>query len=176
MFGEVAASARLPLRLSIESHVVWPPAIAKDWQDTDELKLESVLPQAVVSILVFGELHYRANAIHHHEWLVERKRDQEEAARKAKELAERQILEARLKWEQARRDRLFSHAKNWKRAADIRDFVAAVRTHQDAPHYHEALEVWAEWAISEADAIDPLSGSLGDVFKDPDGQTPESKE
>ncbi len=176
MFADEAAPARLRLRFSIESHVACPPGITNEWRDTDQLKLESVLSEEVVSILVFGELHYRAHVIHHHEWLVQRKRDQEEAARKAKELAERQILEARLKGEQERRDRLFSHAKNWKRAADIRDFVAAVRGHQDAIHHPEALEVWAEWAISEADAIDPLSGSLGDVFKDSDGQTPESKD
>lgn len=174
MVGDEAASARLALRLSIESDVDSPPDIAKEWQDTDQRKLESVLPEVVVSILVFGELHYRAHAVLHHEWLVERNRDQEEAARKAKELADPQILEARLKWEQERRDRLFSHAKNWKWAADIREFVEAVRKHQDAPRYPEAFEVWAEWAISEADAIDPLSGSLGDVFQDPDGHTPES--
>jgi hypothetical protein len=138
MFGDEAAAARLPLRLSIESHVDSPPDIAKEWQDTDRLKLESVLRDVVVSILVFGELHYRARTVHPHQWLVERKRDQEEAARKAKELAERQILEARLKWEQERRDRLFSLAKDWKRAADIREFVEAVRRHQDAPRYPEA--------------------------------------
>lgn len=176
MFGDEAASARLPLQLSIESHVDSPPDVAKEWQDTDQPKLESALREVVVSILVFGELHYRAHTVHHHEWLVQRKRDQEEAARKAKELAERQILEARLKWEQERRDRLFSYAKNWKRAADIRYFVAAVRRHQDAIHHPEDLEVWAQWAISEADAIDPLSGSLGDVFKDPDGQMPDSND
>lgn len=176
MFGDEAASARLPLRLSIESHVDSPPDIAKEWQDTDRLKLESVLPGVVVNILVFGEIHYRAHVVTHHEWLVERKRDQEEAARKAKELVKRQILEARLKWEQERRDRLFSHAQNWKLASNIREFVAAVRRHQDAPHHPEALGVWAKWAISEADAIDPLSDSLDDVFTDPDGQTPESKD
>lgn len=176
MFAHEAAIPRLPLLLSIESHVACPPGITKEWQDTEKLKLESVLSDVVVSILVFGELRYRAHAIHHHEWLVQRKLDQEEAVRKAKELAERQILEARLKWEQERRDRLFSHVKYWKRAADIRDFVAAVRGHQDPIHHPKALEVWAEWAISEADAIDPLCGSLGDVFKVPDGQTPESED
>lgn len=51
-------------------------------------------------------------------------------------------------------------------------WISPGSTHQDAPHHSEALEVWAEWAISEADAVDPLSGSLGDLFQDPGGHTP----
>lgn len=173
MFGDEAASARLPLRLSVESRVECPPGIDKEWQDSDKLKLEAAIPSAVVSILVFGEVHYRANAINHHEWLVERKHDQEEAIRKARELAERQKREAQLKKEQERRQRLFVQARNWKQAADVREFVAAARKHAEAGNNPEALEAWASWALSEAEALDPLNASLDDLLGPADAQKPD---
>jgi len=125
---------------------------------------EAVIPEAVVSILVFGEVHYRANAINQHEWLVERKHDQEEAIRRARELAERQKREAQLKREQERRQRLFVQARNWKQAADVREFVAAAREHNEVPLHLEELEAWASWALSEAEALDPLSASLTNLL------------
>ena len=174
MFGDEAASARLPLRLSIESCVDGPPGIGKAWQDTDKQRLEDVIPEAVVSILVFGEVHYRANAINQHEWLVERKHDQEEAIRKAWELAERQKREAQLKREQERRQRLFVQARNWKQAADVREFVAAAREHNEAPLHLQELEAWASWALSEAKALDPLSASLTNLLGSAEPEKPDS--
>lgn len=53
----------------------------------DQLKLESVLPGMVINVLVFGGRHCRAHVVHHHEWHIERKSDQEEAARKAEVMA-----------------------------------------------------------------------------------------
>jgi hypothetical protein len=164
MFGDEASSARLPLRLAIDSRVDPPPGISKEWQDADERRLEAVIPEAVVSILVFGEVHYRANAISHHEWLVKRKRAQEEAIRAARELAERQALEAQLKREQARRQRLFVEARNWKQAADVRAFVAAVREHAEAQRHAADLDTWAAWALAEADGLDPLIAPLTDLL------------
>jgi hypothetical protein len=173
MFGDEAFSARLPLRLSIETRVDPPPGLGKEWQDTDKQRLESVIQEAVISIVAFGEVHYRANAISHHEWLVERKHDQEEAIRKARELAERQKREAQLKKEQERRQRLFVQARNWKQAADIREFVAAVREHNDVQAHSEALEAWASWALSEAKALDPLCKPLTDLLRSDDEEVSE---
>ena len=174
MFGDESPSARLPLRLSIESPVDPPPGVSKEWEDTDQQRLESVIPEAVVSILAFGEAHYRANAISHHEWLVERKHDQEEAIRKAKELAERQKHEAQLKQEQERRQRLFVQARNWRQAADVRAFVAAVREHNEAQLQPGDVEAWAAWALAEADALDPLSASLTDLLGPADAERPDT--
>lgn len=173
MFGDEASSARLPLRLSIESRVDPPPGIGKEWQDTDQQRLESVIQEAVVSIVAFGEVHYRANAISHHEWLVERKHDQEEAIHKARELALRQKREAQLKREQERRQRLFVQARNWRQAADVRAFVAAVREHNEAQLQPGDVEAWAAWALAEADALDPLSASLSDLLVPPEAPRPD---
>lgn len=164
MFGEDAASARLPLRLFIESTMDPLPGTEKEWQDTDTVSLETVISEVVVSILVFAEVHYRAGALYRHHWLIERKLEQEEAIRKAKELAEQQKREAEQKRAQERRQRLFVQARNWKQAADVRKFVAAVLQHSDAWRCGEAVEAWANWARSEADALDPLRSSMADVL------------
>lgn len=174
MFGDEAASPRLPLRLAIESTMDPPPGTGKEWQDTDRAALEAVISEAVVSILVFAEAHYRGGELYRHRRLVERKLEQEEAIRKAKELAEQQKREAELKRQQERRQRLFVQTRNWKQAADVREFVAAALQHADARRYPEVLEAWARWALAEANALDPLSGSgadqLFDAIGDPDKQ------
>jgi hypothetical protein len=115
----------------------------------------------VVSVIAFGEIILRAHAEHHHHWLIERKQEQEEAARKARELAEQKKREAQARREQARRERLFTQAKNWKQSGEIRAYIAALQKHPEAGHHAEALAHWVTWALSEADALDPLSAPLG---------------
>lgn len=162
MFGDEAASPRLPLRLVIECTMDPPPGTGKEWQDADKQSLETVISEAVVSILVFAEAHYRGGALYRHHRLLERKLEQEEAIRKAKELAEQQKREAELKRQQERRQHLFVQARNWKQAADVREFVAAALQCAESRQH---LEEWASWALSEADALDPLSGSgTGQLF------------
>jgi hypothetical protein len=170
MFGDEAASPRLPLRLVIESTMDPPPGTGKEWQDTDKLSLETVISEAVVSILVFAEAHYRGGALFRHRRLIERKLEQEEAIRKAKELAEQRKREAELKRQQERRRRLFVQTRNWKQSADVRAFVAAVRKHDKAQLHTADVEAWAAWALAEADALDPLSASLSDLLVPPDAQ------
>lgn len=164
MFGDEAASPRLPLRLVIESTMDPPPGTGKEWLDADKQSLETVISEAVVSILVFAEAHYRGGTVFRHRRLLERKLEQEEAIRKAKELAEQQKREAELKRQEERRQRLFVQARNWKQANDIREFVAAVRKHKEVESYSVALDAWACWAQSEADTLDPLNADLSDVI------------
>lgn len=164
MFGDEAASPRLPLRLFIESTMEPPPGTTKEWQDADQQSLETVISEAVVSILVFAEAHYRGGALYRHRWLIERKLEQEEAIRKARELAEQQKREAKLKRQQERRQRLFVQASNWKQAADVRAFVAAVIKHKEADQPPAALQAWVDWALSEADMLDPINGCLPKVL------------
>lgn len=165
MFGDEAASPRLPLRLVIESTIDPPPGTGKEWQDADKPALETVISEVMVSILVFAEAHYRGGELYRHRRLLERKLEQEEAIRKAKELAEQQKREAELKRQQERRRQLFVQARNWRQAADVREFVAAVRRHTESEIHLEALEAWTSWALSEADALDPLNGSLADLLR-----------
>lgn len=107
-----------------------------------------------------------------HRRLVERKFEQEEAAHKAKELTERQKRESEVKRGQERRQRLFVQARNWKQAADVREFMEAVLKHEEARLHSEVLAAWASGALSEADALDPLCAPLPNLLGEADVGTP----
>lgn len=93
------------------------------------------------------------------EWRVERKAEREEEIRRHQIELERQERERQRKLEQARIDRLLEEAATLRRATDIRAYVYAVRLSAagegiNAPA--EEVERWAQWALAEADRIDPV--------------------
>lgn len=173
MFDGGAIPATFPLRLSAECLADGAPGICTAWHDTGEQRLEACVPEAVVSILVIGEPHYRFLVTRHREWLVERKHTQDEAIRRAQELAEHQAREAQRQKERERRLRLFVLARNRKRAAELREFVAAVLKHDDAEHHRAELQRWAARALSEADALDPMKGALANLVTPADASEPD---
>ena len=131
------------------------------WTDTENVKLESSLSQIVVAIIVAGEAHYRTGRAQHHAWLIERRAQNEAEIRRRREEAERQAREKRLAEEKARREILFSQARDWRTARDIRAFVDSVLTDPPKRLPADGARSWADWALSEADAIDPvMNGSL----------------
>lgn len=144
------------LRLAIKAHSNCPDGINHEWVDTEKEPLEVVVPDVVLNIVVFGELNHRASLQSHYEWLVERKATQEETIRQEKELAERQAREAQLRKEKERREHLFKMVRNWKLSGEIRDFVTAMSLHPQAIDFPDALRHWSNWALSEADGLDPM--------------------
>jgi hypothetical protein len=127
--------------------------------------LESAVPDVVLNMVVFGELNHRASLQSHYEWLVERKAAQEEKIRQEKELAERQAREAQLRKEKERREHLFRLASNWRLAGHIREFVVAVSQHSEATEQTDALRRWSAWALTEAEALDPLCVPIADLTR-----------
>ena len=96
-----------------------------------------------------------------------RKREEERqrslAAAKAAERAARREEIAKLR--KVRADaltRLLEGAANWRKARDLRAFIAAVET-RVSPRGSERWSQWVDWANSEADNLDPLSGDTLDV-------------
>lgn len=168
LFGPDDTKARLPLRITVAAGSQCPVGLKTEWRDSDGTSLEHCLQDIVVHILVFGELRYRARVLQHYEWLAERKREQDDAARAARERAEQERRESLLRKEAARRDRLFGQAQDWKRAVDIRAFVAAIRVHPEAMQHPEALDRWVAWALSQADALDHTQGPLAHVLSTAD--------
>ena len=174
MFDDTQTSPRLPLAIKLNHHVECPEGVSTEWLDSDKHSLESVITDVVVSLLAFGEIVHRAHAEHHHLRLIERKKEQEEAARKARELAEQKKREAQARREQARREQLFNQARNWKQASEIRAYVAALQMHPEASQATEALELWVTWALSEADALDPLCSPLDRLLDKGEEEEPDS--
>lgn len=168
IFGPDDTKARLPLRIAVTAPQEYSGSLTSEWKDSETKPLEDDLHEIVVHLLVFGELLYRAGTLRHYEWLAERKRSRDEAERAARERAEQERREALWRKEAERRDRLISDAQNWRRAAEIRAFVLAIRNHPEAAHHPEKLERWVTWALSQADAMDVTCGPLSRLLSGQD--------
>jgi len=59
----------------------WAPPVQSTWVDTDEVPLEKVLTEAMVNLMVLGELSYRRRVIGQHVRRIERKRELEKLER-----------------------------------------------------------------------------------------------
>lgn len=148
--------ARLVLKLGWHQP---PDDIVSLWQDQENKPLEDQLHEIAAGVLIAGERAYRAGAERSYKWQVERKRELEEKLRREHEERLRKAREHREKLEKARRDQLLSQTAAWRQAAEVRAYVKAFIESRPAarnPDDTQALEVWAQWALAEADRIDPL--------------------
>lgn len=146
-----------------------PDDIVTRWEDQDGKWLEDQLHEIATGLLIAGERGYRSNAEYRHRWQVERKHELEEKLRQEHEERLRLERERREKLEKARRDRLLSQAAAWRQASEIRAYVRAFiesRSAGQSPEDTQLLETWAQWALAEADRMDPLHLA----HPEPDGQ------
>jgi len=129
------------------------------WQDEDGRKLEDQLDEIAVELLVCAEIHYRESARCTHEWRIERKAQLEEEARQRQVEKERGEREHRAALQAQRAQRLLGEATALRNAKAIREYVDEVRgeVSEVLPSIsREELDTWATWALSQADAIDPI--------------------
>jgi hypothetical protein len=143
------------------------PSSGKARADSHDGKLERHVTEIVIELLVTGEANYRANAVASHKWWLQRRAELEAEARRRKDEEERRERERLAKLENERVQRLLSEADNWRRAADLRALVEAVRATR-SPGNVEDTEKLAQWSASVlalADRVDPIrSGRLpGDM-------------
>lgn len=164
---------RLRLSLKASHHGDAGRALA---EDEPERPLEDRLRAIVVDLIVTGEERFREDIIASHKWTVERRHERIEEARKARAEAERKERERIAALEKARVDRLLGEAKALQRARDIRAYVDEVRTlspRLDPPVPEDSLRAWAQWALAQADRIDPV---LSRRFLDNDELKPTPEE
>jgi len=123
--------------------------IAKEWRDETGAPVETQLDDVVAQLAgAFEELRIRL------------RREAEERERQRKIAEERHQAEMERKREIIRVRRLISYCDNWRTAADIRAFVAAVEL---GPHAAaEEFASWKSWALHHAENIDPQRN--GDLF------------
>jgi hypothetical protein len=127
------------------------------WIDAEDARLDAQLADIVVSILVAAEVRHRAAEVEGHahriKWRAQIAADlvrrQADAVRRRDE---REIMKAR-----ARRKRLFGQARDWRKARNIRGFVAEVLAGVSDLDDDDALAEWRDWALAEADALDPVT-------------------
>jgi leucyl aminopeptidase len=159
------------MRLSI-AHRWSGEKLGHSWEDEQGKPLERRLREIAAAIIVFAEQSVRDGALHAHEWRIKRKAELEEAERKRKAEQERRRLERIAKAEKARVDLLLAQAAALHRAQQIRAYVESVRTlnaTSPEPMTPEDLASWSDWALAQADRIDPvISGAFKNRPAEPD--------
>lgn len=136
-----------------------PDDIVTLWQDQDGKPLEDQLHEIAVGLLIAGERAYRSDAERRYQWRVERKHELEEEIRLEHEERLRKERERREKLEKARRDQLLSQVAAWRQADEVRAYVRVFiesRPVDQSVDDRQTLETWTQWALAEADRIDPL--------------------
>jgi hypothetical protein len=133
---------------------------ATSWQDEDSCKLEALMTEISVEVILTAERQYRDSEIRRYEWRVKRKAELEEQDRQRKTAAERAARERQQRIEKARVDRLLKDATAFRQANDIRRYVDALRTLQakEALTSPEEFDHWSAWALAQADRVDPATG------------------
>jgi hypothetical protein len=148
----IPSKANLTLKIS---HWRSTPPSKTQWTDADGCPLEKQLSEIVAAMLVNGEWIYRDWQLQSHQCLVDRKAELEDAARKRADEVVRKERERVFKLERARRQQLLADARNWRRAAEIRAFVAAA-SKRLGEVVDDKRNEWSAWALAEADRLDPL--------------------
>jgi hypothetical protein len=129
------------------------------WQDDDAQKLETRMTDIAVQLILTSEIQYRENALHHYQWRIKRKAELEEEERKRKLEVERAEKERQKRIEQGRINRLLRDAVAFQQAGEIRKYVEAIRQAQALDGSSiEKVEQWSQWALTQADRIDPALG------------------
>jgi hypothetical protein len=130
------------------------------WTDDEHGKLESHMTGIAIELVLTAEHQHREGALRHHQWRIERKAQIEEEDRQRRAEAERAERERQERLEQARIDRLLKDADAFRKANEIRTYVAALtsRVQENGKAELEDLERWREWALAQADRIDPAIG------------------
>jgi hypothetical protein len=118
------------------------------------------MTEIAVQVILTAELQYREGSVRSYQWRVQRKAELEEEERERKRQAERAERERQKRQEQARVDRLLKSAGAFQQAREIRKYVEAIRATQtdNTTCSGEELERWSQWALAEAERIDPVVG------------------
>lgn len=127
------------------------------WCDTADTKLEAMVP-AIVAAMMKTAVRYRRAA--------ENQRIEEE--RKRQRIEELRRLKIEIETEEKRVAVLEQEANNWRRATQIREYARAVLAYYTTRGVDTGPESkagrWMEWALQQADRLDPLADSPASIL------------
>ena len=170
-------SDRFGLRLVLTSPCSSTP-FPSHWDDA-EGRLESRLSEISAAILIQGELRHREAMRRHRDWVIERKAQIWQDAEDRVLEGERMAREARAKQERARTNLLLQRVRAFQRAEAIRNYVEGVRLRiGDLRVSADEFERWAEWALAQADRIDPVANgtALGSPLDEACSEPPQHQD
>jgi hypothetical protein len=146
------------LSISIkEDESIYPHTQQRSWNESDKRPIEDCLNSVLTGLIKL------AAAVKAHRESKEVEARAEEARRQRVEaaLTEQKKLRAAFDAEKSRLEELRRQARAWREAQDLRMYVAEGRKRMrgDASTPEDNLERWAEWALAQADRLDPFSPS-----------------
>lgn len=122
--------------------------IAREWRDEPGAPIESKLDDVMAQFAgVFEELRLR------------RQREAEERERQWKIAEERRRAEIEQKREMILFHRLIAYCDDWRKASNIRAFVAVIGASPLAAADTEQFATWKSWALGYAERVDPLQNN-----------------
>lgn len=125
------------------------------WTEEKGTAIGALLTDIVASLILAGEVQYRASAVHSYRYRVkarEEARKELERRRVEAERKERQRLE---ELERARRQHLLDRARDLRQANEIRALIIAVEEGAGDSGIVGFAE-WSNWAHGVANRLDPL--------------------
>ena len=144
----------------------------KVWSDTTISRIEDHLEAIVQEIIIAGEVRYREGAVINHEWLIKQKEAAEQEEIRLKKEAEKRHREELARLEKQRVDSLLQQADSLDKANRIRNYITVARQINPAlnrPIPSDEFEEWANWALKQADAIDPFKSGQS-LYHDPESE------
>lgn len=130
----------------------------RTWRDGEQ-KLEQQVSEVVAGLLLNAEEKTRKWTLWRYKSDIEEKARRSREAKLAAEKAAIDRIARKKEAEEAKIRLLLDGAKALEKAARIRRYVAAVRIENDTlpePAAAELVEAWADWALTQADRIDPV--------------------
>lgn len=142
------------LRVSITSYLGQG---SRQWIETEKSRMAQFLPEIVGGIMAAGPI------------LAERKREQEEQARRYREEEARRYELRRLKEiDDKQWARFREYAANWDERAKLNTFLseleARLASEGDADVGDRSLSQWIEWARQRIRELDPLNAGASGMF------------
>jgi len=133
------------------------------WTDEPNRKLERQLAGVIVTMIVAGELQYRFGEIAQRERLIEHKAYLIEKAIREVEEERQRVADEKRRLSEARIDQLLQQASAFDQAETIRKYVSAAQAANSGltkPAADSELQAWSDWALAQADRIDPVRSGL----------------
>lgn len=141
--------------LTIKIGPAYGSGLQSSWADTRHQRLEGRLADVIVGMRALAQ--WRKG---------DRRKTQEREARFQEVVRTRQELRGRVEAEKRAVAELEQDAERWRRAEAIRAYVAAARTAADPKD--EQRPEWLDWALRQADRLDPLSESPPSILDTPE--------
>jgi hypothetical protein len=148
-----------------EKEFLWRHTQQRKWRDSDKHALEGQLTDVVVGLLKLAT----AVKTDHARREIEEQAAEERSRKVQAALVEQDRLRKALARERSAVQLLLDQLIRWRKSQDLRLFVQTARDRgrfEESQLEGQALEDWAQWALQQADRLDPFTSSPSSILDD----------